>query len=46
MQKKAYTGVDIVVNSFETEEVIAASSESDFVPEVSTGPNDLPILPG
>ena len=45
MQKKVYSSVEIKVNIFGTEEIIAASSESEFVPEVSTGPNDLPILP-
>lgn len=46
MQKKTYTGVEISVKIFGTEKIIAASGEGEFVPEVSTGPNDLPILPG
>jgi len=45
MQKKMYCGVEIIVRFFDKDDVIVASGESEFVPEVSTGPNDLPIMP-
>lgn len=46
MQKKAYTGLEISVNSFGTEEVIAASSVTPEKPEFDgdQGSNALPIL--
>lgn len=43
--KKVYSGIELNINYFDAAEVIVASGESDFVPEVSTGSNDLPIMP-
>ncbi len=45
MQKKEYTGIEMEINVFASKEVIVASGTEDNASEVSTGPNDLPIMP-
>jgi len=46
MIKTVYPGLEMEINMFVSEDVIVASGTDDFVPDVSTGPNDLPIMPG
>ncbi len=42
MQKKVYTGVEIEVNIFKTEDVIVASGKDHYIDD--KGNNDLEIL--
>lgn len=46
MQKKEYTGIEMEINIFTSEEVIVASSGTPSKPEFdgTQDPDDLPIL--